>query len=186
MTYKIPPTVAERQKEIEKLTKIEQFALDAYLISKLSPADKLITAYEISRAKDSTANRQSIYMLARKWINTQKCKYYLDQRRNELFNYEWKTKRQDQDTGKDNTDNANTDSAGSKRTKSETIEELNNLATNTNDPKLRAEILLKISDLEGWKKEQEIKEDDTIRYYLPLRCNVCPLYHSAKMSQSKK
>lgn len=66
------------------------------------------------------------------------------------------------------------------RSKADTIRELNKLATLTNDTKLKAEILLKLSDLEGWKKEKEQTQDDTIRYYLPLRCNVCSLYKAAK------
>lgn len=66
------------------------------------------------------------------------------------------------------------------RSKADTIRELNKLATLTNDTKLKAEILLKLSDLEGWKKEKEQTQDNTIRYYLPLRCNVCSLYKAAK------
>lgn len=176
--YKIPPSTAEKQKEINKLTSLEKFVLNAYLTSEAPQTEKLILAYENSRAKDSQANRQSIYMQARKWINTKSVKFYLEQRQKELFTQERnKTIGTEQEQQPENTPTI------SKRTKGETIEELNELATNTNDAKLKAEILLKISDLEGWKKEQEKTDDNTIRYYLPLRCYQCELYKRAKVTE---
>lgn len=186
INYKIPQSIEQKLIEIEKLSKIEKFALDAYLISKLPASEKVITAYELSRPRDSQANRQSIYMQARKWITTKKCKYYIEQRKEELFNIEWKSKRTDKPTSNGEPKGDETSGEGYKRSKTETIEELNEIASNTNDPKLRAEILIKISDLEGWKKEKEVTDDDTIRYYLPQRCNSCPLYQSAKLTQSRK
>jgi len=176
--YKLPRTTAQKQKEIEKLSVVECFALDAYLISKLPAAEKVITAYEFSRPKESRANRQSIYMQARKWINTGKVKIYLQQRKDELFSTEpIRANKDPEATG--------SDTQVIKRTKNETIEELNELATKTNDPKLKAEILLKISDLEGWKKEQQTTDDNTIRYYLPLRCYQCTHYKAANMTKVK-
>lgn len=176
--YKIPPSTAEKQKEINKLTSLEKFVLNAYIVSEVSQSEKLIIAYEASRPKDSQANRQSIYMQARKWINTKSVKFYLEQRQKELFTQE---RTRTEETGADEAPK-NTGQIA-KRTKGETIEELNELATNTNDAKLKAEILLKISDLEGWKKEQEKTDDNTIRYYLPLRCYQCELYKRAKVTE---
>lgn len=180
MKYKIPKTAAERQKEIEKLSILERFCLDGYIVSKLPAPKKLVIAYEQSRPKDSQANRQSIYTQARSWINTDKCKYYIDERKKELFATDQPryniTQTEGGEAGTD-TENATPET---NRTKGETISELNKLADNTNDAKLKAEILLKISDLEGWKKEKEQTDDNTIRYYLPLRCNVCELYKAAK------
>lgn len=175
MSYTIPQTTAEKQKEINKLTPLEKFMLNAYIVSEAKQTDKLITAYEASRPKDSTANRQSIYMQARKWINSDKCKYYIEQRQKELFTQERR-----------NTNNpdeqADKNAMNTKRTKAGTIEELNELADNTNDPKLKAELLIKISDLEGWKKEQEKTDDNTIRYYLPQKCSQCEHYKRAKVT----
>lgn len=178
-TNKIPPTVTERQKEIQKLTVLEKYSLNAYLVSEIKGTEKLIIAYQISRPKESQANRQSIYMQARKWINSDKVKYYLELRQKELFKPEPKQAtagEQEQTKTQQNT----------KRTKEETIAELNQLADDTTDAKLKAEILIKISDLSGWKKEQEKTDDNTIRYYLPLRCNVCSLYQAAKTAQNRQ
>lgn len=181
--YKIPKTTAERQKEIEKLSIIERFCLDAYIVSILPASKKVVIAYEQSRPREAQANRQSIYTQARNWINSDKCKYYIEDRKKELF----ATGQSRLTTAQNNGNGTGTGEADTEnsiveanRTKSETISELNKLADNTNDAKLKAEILLKISDLEGWKKEKEQTDDNTIRYYLPLRCNVCALYKQAK------
>jgi len=185
MKIKIPKTAQERQKEMEKLSILERFCLDAYIVSKLPPSKKVVMAYEQSRPKDSTANRQSIYTQSRSWINSDKVKYYIEERKNELFateqtrsNNPTKASETGQEEGQNNATEAN-------RTKGETISELNKLADNTSDAKLKAEILLKISDLEGWKKEKEQTDDNTIRYYLPLRCNVCSLYKAAKEQKTR-
>lgn len=179
-SYKIPPTTAEKQKEINKLSNLEKFALNGYLTSEAPASEKLIIAYEISRPRDSQANRQSIYMQARKWINTNKVRYYLEQRQKELF-----TPEREKTTGVEPEQKPENTPQISKRTKGETIEELNELADNTSDAKLKAELLIKISDLEGWKKEQEKTDDNTIRYYLPQRCYNCELYKRAKQEKNK-
>lgn len=185
MKYKIPKTAQERQKEIEKLSILERFCLDAYIVSKLPPSQKSVLAYEQSRPKDSQANRQSIYTQARSWISSDKCKYYIEDRKKELFATEQNRHRTHQNSGNEAETDTQSQIQETNRTKSETIGELNKLADNTNDPKLKAEILLKISDLEGWKKEKEQTDDNTIRYYLPLRCNVCSLYKQAREQKAK-
>lgn len=181
--YKIPKTTAQRQKEIEKLSILERFCLDGYIVSKLPASQKVVIAYEQSRPKDSQANRQSIYTQARGWISSDKCKYYIEERKKELFTQEQKRGNNKGTTGATDAESSTPDT---NRTKSETLSELNKLADNTHDPKLKAEILLKISDLEGWKKEKEQTDDNTIRYYLPLRCNVCSLYKAAKEQKAKE
>ncbi|NDV68625.1 hypothetical protein [Dysgonomonas sp. 25] len=180
---KIPKTAQERQKEIEKLSILERFCLDAYIVSKLPTSKKVVIAYEQSRPSNSQANRQSIYTQARNWINADKCKFYIEERKNELFATDQNRHSTTQNEGNGAGTEQGNNTQETNRTKTETISELNKLADNTHDAKLKAEILLKISDLEGWKKEKEQTDDNTIRYYLPLRCNVCSLY---KAAQEKK
>lgn len=67
---------------------------------------------------------------------------------------------------------------GVARTKEDVEKELNELANQTNDPKLKADILKQITDLKGFKNEQKI-DNEIIRYYLPLSCRDCALYKSA-------
>ena len=185
MKYKIPKTAQERQKEIEKLSILERFCLDAYIVSKLPPSQKSVLAYEQSRERGSQANRQSIYTQSRSWINSDKCKYYIEDRKKELFATDQNRYSTNQSSGNATGKDTESQIQETNRTKSETISELNKLADNTSDPKLKAEILLKISDLEGWKKEKEQTDDNTIRYYLPLRCNVCSIYKAAKEQKAK-
>lgn len=183
--FKIPKTTAERQKEIEKLSILERFCLDAYIISKIPASQKVVIAYEQSRPTNSQANRQSIYTQARSWINSDKCKYYIEDRKKELFTTDQSRSKPSQNEGNGTDADKGNIITETNRTKGETISELNKLADNTNDAKLKAEILLKISDLEGWKKEKEQTDDNTIRYYLPLRCNICTLYKQAKKQKTK-
>ncbi|PXV66849.1 hypothetical protein CLV62_104110 [Dysgonomonas alginatilytica] len=186
MKYKIPKTAQERQNEIEKLSNLERFCLDAYIVSKFPASQKVVIAYEQSRPREAQANRQSVYTQARNWINTDKCKYYIEDRKKELFATDQHRYSTTQNEGNETEADTENNPTESNRTKGETISELNKLADNTNDVKLKAEILLKISDLEGWKKEKEQTDDNTIRYYLPLRCNVCSLYKAAKEQKAKQ
>ncbi len=139
---------------INKLTNRERFCLIAYM----QTGDQL-TAYICSRKKSVSANNQSLVSMASRWINSEPVQAFLDAERGRKAAL------------LEEADN---------RSKADTIKELNRLATLTTDTKLKAEILLKLSDLEGWKKEREQTQEDTIRYYLPLRCNVCSLYQKAK------
>ncbi|WP_146212757.1 hypothetical protein [Dysgonomonas alginatilytica] len=118
--HTIPATTADKNKEIDKLSSLEKFVLNAYLIFDAPSSEKLIIAYEISRPKESQANRQSIYMQARKWINSDKCRYYIEQRKEQLFKLD-QTKRlasSDGEGNENNPDNVN-------RSKDDILTELN-------------------------------------------------------------
>lgn len=143
-----------KEQLINKLSDRERFCLIAYL----QTGDQL-TAYICSRKKPVSANNQSLIAMASRWINSEPVQAFLEAERGRK---------------------AALIEDAENRSKADTIRELNKLASLTNDTKLKAEILLKLSDLEGWKKEKEQTQDDTIRYYLPLRCNVCSLYKAAK------
>ena len=58
--------------------------------------------------------------------------------------------------------------------KQQMINELNLLINRTSDTKLKSELILKLADLTGVRREQTETEDNKINYYLPITCNVCP------------
>ena len=41
---------------------------------------------------------------------------------------------------------------------------------------LKAELIMKLADLSGVRKEQIESEDNKIYYYLPVTCNVCSIH----------
>ena len=159
----------QRIAEIEKLTKEERFCLDAYIISKETATDKLILAYSLSRKREPTKNPASLEQQMYRWLKKPSVKYYIEDREAELF--------------APNKLNKEGDNGGVNRSKEETLEELNLLASSTKDARLKAELLMKIADLKQWKKQEENDEDSQIKHYRPLKCSECQLYKSAKMAK---
>lgn len=160
----------KRIAEIEKLTKEERFVLDAYIVSKESLTDKLVLAYSLSRKREPTKNYASLEQQMYRWLKRPSVQYYIEDREIELFGA-GKVKRTGEESG------------NVLRSKDETLEELNFLASQTTDAKLKAELLMKIADLQNWKKEQQTEESEQIKYYLPLKCSQCQLYKTAKMTK---
>lgn len=159
----------KRIAEIEKLTKEERFVLDAYIVSKESATDKLVLAYTLSRKREPTKNYASLEQQMYRWLKKPSVQYYIEDRELELFGA-GKVKRNGEESG------------NVLRSKDKTLEELNFLASQTPDAKLKAELLMKIADLQNWKKEQQTEESEQIKYYLPLKCSQCQLYKTAKMT----
>lgn len=157
--------------EIEKLTKEEKFALDAYIVSRENATDKLILAYSLSRKKEPTKNPSSLEQQMYRWLKKLSVQYYIEDREAELFGSGKFKKSGDEENG------------NVLRSKDETLEELNELATQTTDAKLKAELLMKIADLQNWKKEQQTEEDQKIKYFVPLKCSNCKLYNTAKLTK---
>lgn len=53
------------------------------------------------------------------------------------------------------------------------------------DPK-RADVLMKYADLTQMKKEEVVKEDKTVHFYLPISCKNCELYLARQRSDRRK
>ena len=66
------------------------------------------------------------------------------------------------------------DEVGSIPDKSQMIKSLTILIQKTTDTKLKSELIMKLADLSGMRKEQIETDDNKIYYYLPITCNVCP------------
>ena len=44
----------------------------------------------------------------------------------------------------------------------------------------RADLLMKIADLQRMKQEENIAEDNTVHFYVPVTCHMCDLYNREK------
>lgn len=53
------------------------------------------------------------------------------------------------------------------------------------DPK-RADVLMKYADLTQMKRDEVVKEDKTVHFYLPISCKNCELYLAHKKSVHRK
>ena len=164
----------ESQKEIAliaKLTDLEKFCLDATIISNLKSTEKVLTAYRLSRPKESKANEQAIYTLARRWYKLPQCQAYLKMKKEYVI-----MSSEEEEEGK----------VKSNRTKEEIVAILNKHLTradNAGDSKLVNDIAARLNDVQ-LKKEVSTQEEQ-IKYYLPLQCSKCDLYLHAKMSQNQ-
>ena len=148
--------MTEKEQLITKLTDLEKFALIGYIHT----SDTKM-AYIASRGKKLTANAESLVVQASRWITKPECKAFIEIEQQRL-----------------NIAHSSTDTEN--RSKQDIARELNVLATQTGDPKLKAELLMRLADLEGMKKQETTEESEQIKYYLPLKCSQCQLYKNAK------
>lgn len=169
---KLDETTEQRIVEKSKLTDMEMFALDALIVSTLPEARKKQLAYTMSRPNKGTDNPQSLDQLVSRFFKKQGVQYYIEDRKVELFS-----------SGKMLEDG---EEGNVIRSKDETIEELNKLASQTADVKLKGEFLMKIADLQNWKKKEEEDKESRITYFAPLKCSQCPIKKSATLSKDKK
>ena len=140
-----------------QLSDKERFCLDAYL----SNGNKIL-AYTLSREKPTKADDEYILQkMAGRWLRSQEVKAYLVARSKEL-------------QGLHSASNEPTDG----RTKADIIKELNQLVDTTADNKQKAQLLAQLAELQGFKAKPQPpqQEDSHVNYYLPMRCDFCPLY----------
>lgn len=152
---------------IAKLTEKEKFCLDAFLVN----GDKR-AAYVYSRDKTLTANNESITAGARKFFGQPKVKAYLEGRKNQL-----NAKKEKEVFDNEGEECAQLD-------KTELLKQLTILFRFETDTKIKADLGMKIADLQQMKKEQA-EQEEKIKYYLPIQCSKCELYLHAKMSDNE-
>lgn len=175
---KLDETTQARIIEKAKLTPEERFALDAYIVSSESKMFKLELAYKLSRKIESKAKPQSLEIQMYRWLSTLPVQHYIEDKEIELFGY---IRKEDREGSIEDRANSNVI-----RSKDETIEELNHLANSTQDIKLKGEFLMKIADLQNWKKKEEEDKESRITYFAPLKCSQCPIKMSATLSKDNK
>lgn len=141
------------------LTEKEKFCLNGYVLTK--DAD---IAYQLSRPKPTEVkNKEILHKMALRWLRKKEVKEYLD----EVFAISFHQSKEDATTR-------------NFRKKEDVVAELNQLATSVKEPKLKAEILLKLADLQQMKKEEVIEEEETVHFYVPVSCHMCDLYNREK------
>jgi hypothetical protein len=151
-------TQEERISFTSQLTEKERFCLQAYLVTK----DKRM-AFVCSREKPLKVDAgEGFRVNLSKWFNSDKVQSFIQEHQTQV--------RADAiDRGIDNLDIG----------KAELVRELTILFRNEKDPKLKADIGMKLADLQQMKKEQT-EQDEQIKYYLPLQCSSCALYLKEK------
>lgn len=140
-----------------QLSDKERFCLDAYL----SNGNKIL-AYTLSREKPTKADDEYILQkMAGRWLRSQEVKAYLVARSKELQGL--------QPASDEPTDG---------RSKADIIKELNHLCDVTTDNKQKAQLLAQLAELQGYKAKPQPQqtEESHVNYYLPMRCDFCPLY----------
>lgn len=152
---------------ISKLTDKEKFCLDAFLVN----GDKRST-YLFSRDRLLTANNESIAVAVRRFFAQPKVKAYLESRRKQID-----AKRDKERFESEGEDYTQID-------KAELLQQLVLLFRTEKDTKIKADLGMKIADLQQMKKGQT-EQEEQIKYYLPLQCSKCELYLHAKMSQNQ-
>lgn len=141
---------------IKKLTRLEEFCLNSIILG-----GDIDLAYSLSRPnKTKCEDTEVLHKMALRWLRKEECKKYLELKKAELTRFTKVT-------------------STNLRGREEVIRELNQLATIEVDSKKKADILLKIADLERMK-EQSAKKSEQLHYYMPLRCTTCNLYKQAK------
>ena len=132
------------------LNDIDKICLDAYLYN----ADNKVISYKIAKGiTDNNLDISTLVQRSNNWLQSDKCKQYLKLKKSETSQ---SIDNQEVDFNKDGL-----------------ISELSSLYSKTTDIKLKSEILLKLADLKGYKKEAQKTEDQVIRYYLPISCKIC-------------
>lgn len=166
---RLDETTEERIIEKSKLTEQEMFALDALIVSTFTESRRKQLAYTMSRPKAGTDNPNSLDQLVHRFFKKPGVQYYIEDRRLELFGIA-------RIEGNENEGDV-------VRDKEQTIIELNELANSTADIKLKGEFLMKIADLQNWKRKEEEDKESRITYFAPLKCSKCPLKLSAKVAK---
>lgn len=190
----------ENLRLISKLTEMEKFCLNAYLVS----GNKTL-AYICSRERESRAkDKQTLYTLANKYFRKPEVQAYLKMRTNDLMNGNFIMNKdfigeekeamikEKHGENQDFIPCGSNELKGSKYLKeSDNLEKDEALATiiklfkKETDPKMKLDLVKTISDLKQWKKEVDTDDDNTVRFYLPLKCFNCKLYTDFKNKNRK-
>lgn len=142
--------------KMRNLTEREKFCLDAFVSN-----GNMEMAWMLSREKPSTStNPDIIRRMALRWMRDKSVKKYIADQRKQIL------------SSLDDSSGELSDYQDKNFILSQYVRQLKI----TTDPKLRAEMLWKISELQNMRKKEEETKDSTIHYYLPLACNNCSLY----------
>ena len=149
-----------KKKDSSSLSARERFCLDAYLLNE--DAD---LCYQLATGRtDEDCRVENFHKMALRYVRLPHVAEYLTTKKTELHGRK---------------DSARENSRGSYRTKEEVLDALiAELPYVTG--KDRADLLMKIADLQRMKQEENIAEDNTVHFYVPVTCHMCDLYNKEK------
>ena len=152
---------SDKQQDIDNLilnlSDNEKLCLDAYLFNS---ANKLI-AYKLCKGINKDIDTITLNQRANSWLQNRSVQAYIQKNKSivlSVFDADDKTNEQSESLCYD---------------KPSIIAAMTKLVQTTNDAKLKSDLLIKLSTLQGFNKEQPKQESETIRYYLPQRCDSC-------------
>ena len=163
----------EQQKDhalILNLSEREKIALDAYLFKQSNKVE----AYKVARNVSDTdiVDEEVLRNRANGWINQKGSRAYLLSQKSKITN----------GSHMQLSDNEQISVFG----KEELAKLLSQTITTTTDPKLKADLVVKLADLQGYKKEKTEKEEKRVRYYLPVKCSFCEFFKKNSVPQEEQ
>ena len=152
------------------LSERDKIALDAYLFN---PSNK-IEAYKVARniGDDNDIGEEVLRNRANGWLNQKAVKAYLFISRGYIT--------QNSQTQLSENESFETLS------KPQIAKILQDTIMTTTDPKLKADLAIKLADLQGYKKEKTEKEEKRVRYYLPVKCSFCEFFKKNSVPQKEQ
>lgn len=201
----------EQIRLISKLTQEEKFCIDGYIAN----GSKTVAYMCSRKKESQAQSRATITTMAHKFFNRPEVIAYLTMRENDLMNgcfirnkkygtvpMQLTSNELDKEEQEaidkiyndgnvidgiiaQNSEKCAISSSEPELSKEKLLQTLTKLFLREKDTKLKAELGLKIADLNQWKKEQTEKEDTTTKFYLPIKCFNCKLYKDFKAKKSK-
>ena len=154
----------EKFPSLRTLTDKEKFCLDAYISN-----GNLDMAWMLSRERPTSSTKPDIIRrMALRWMRDKAVMRYVEEQRKITLS--------------DCPDYSEKGGANDFRNKDYIINEYVKLIQITTDPKLRAELLWRVSEIQNMRKQEE-GFINTTHYYLPLSCRQCSLYRERNKSK---
>lgn len=147
----------EQDRLILLLSEKEKICLNSYIFNSSSRNE----AYKVAKDITKDIDPADLTRRANNWYQGKACKAYLDKNKAIIVN--------NSDSETYNADNQ----IDSEISKEQLILTLSGLINKTADIKLKSELIMKLTDIKGYKKQDQTKQEEQIKYYLPLRCESC-------------
>lgn len=139
---------------ILNISELEKICLDAYLFNSANRLE----AYKVCKGITKDIDYVQLNSRATSWLNNRTSKAYLTRNKRVVIDSENQSIEHNENE---------------LLSKSAIIDQLTSLVRTSTDSKLKGDLLIKLSTLQGFNKEQPKQESETIRYYLPMRCESC-------------
>jgi len=147
----------EQDNLILNISELERVCLNSYLFNSASK----IEAYKVCKGITKDIDSTTLNNRANQWLQNRSVQAYVNRYKSLVLNIY------------DTEQNKNEQNENLCLDKQSIITAMTQLTKVTNDPKIKSDLLMKLSSLQGFNKEQPKQESETIRYYLPQRCESC-------------